>query len=86
MESDSRVNELNLVSQARGLRSKPIWIAIDTQDTVVSTTACLRLAMSVYSQPGPAAKLELHVVPSAPHTVPVEFFLDASNWVAKQFQ
>ena len=85
-ETDPQMTNLNLTRQAAALRSTPIWITIGTQDPVVSTTACLQFALSVYGQPGPPAKLELHVVPSEPHTAPLESYRDAATWAVKQFQ
>lgn len=86
-ETDPQITGLNLTRQAPALRSMPIWVTIGTQDPVVSTTACVQFALSIYQEPGPAPpKLELHVVAAGPHMVPPESYRDAAMWALKQFQ
>jgi dienelactone hydrolase len=84
LKDDAATKALDIRSQADKLVGRRIWVCIGNQDDRVNTDeviACTRRLVAATASKSKLAPIELHVMPSAGHTIHAKAHREAAAWI-----
>lgn len=89
MDTNPTVNDLALRHHAHKLAGRPVWIAIGSNDTRVSTDCAVELARKITGESiarGLRPLVDLHVVSAEGHSLHPTARKEAAEWIAQAVQ